>query len=107
MQKLTRAAGAIILTTALLIAVAGCGDDGGGGGGEGAELYNVNCATCHGGSGDGGLGPSLHGVADRLSLDEHIKTVTEGRGGRMPSFEGDLTAAEIEAVVNYERSEFE
>jgi mono/diheme cytochrome c family protein len=97
----------LVLVLVLVAVAAGCGEDGdSAGGGEGADLYKVHCASCHGGSGGGGLGPSLEGIADRIPLGEHIKTVEDGRPGGMPKFEGDLTPAQIEAVVNYERTEF-
>ena len=47
-------------------------------------------------------GPSLAGVADRLSLDDHIAVVRDGRG-QMPGWDGTLSDEEIEAVVAYER----
>jgi mono/diheme cytochrome c family protein len=43
------------------------------------------------------------GVADRLTRDEHLTVVREGRNGKMPAWEGTLTDEEIEAVVDYER----
>ncbi len=69
----------------------------------GEEIYQQSCATCHGASGDGGSGPSLRGVADRLTRDEHIEIVRDGRGN-MPPWEDRLSAEEIQAVVDYERS---
>ncbi len=42
------------------------------------------------------------GVSDRLSRDEHLTVVREGRNN-MPAWEGTLTDEEIEAVVDYER----
>lgn len=90
------------------------GDDGGpaadgsdeaaGDGATGEEVHQSRCATCHGGSGEGGSGPPLVGVDDRLSRDEHIEVVRDGRG-RMPAWDDELTPEEIEAVVDYQRSE--
>jgi polyvinyl alcohol dehydrogenase (cytochrome) len=74
-----------------------------GGEGLGATVYRQRCAACHGGSGEGANGPSMVGVADRLTRDEHITVVREGRNGKMPAWEGTLTDEEIEAVVDYER----
>lgn len=73
-------------------------------GSSGAEVYRSNCASCHATDGGGGLGKSLRGVEDRYTLDEHIAIVTNGKG-QMPRFEGDLSTAEIDAVVRYERTE--
>lgn len=69
----------------------------------GEEIYRERCASCHGGDGGGsGSGPSLEGVADRLSLDAQIEVVTDGRGD-MPAWSPTLTEAEIAAVVDYQR----
>jgi hypothetical protein len=78
------------------------GDTSGEGSGDGRDVYLQHCASCHGGNGEGSSGPSLAGVADRLSLDEHEAVVRNGRG-EMPGWDGTLTDAEIDAVVAYER----
>ncbi|MGH9191157.1 MAG: PQQ-binding-like beta-propeller repeat protein [Acidimicrobiales bacterium] len=70
---------------------------------SGEAVYRESCATCHGGSGEGGSGPSLVGVDDRLSRAAHIDIVREGRGN-MPGWDASLSREEIEAVVDYERS---
>ena len=71
---------------------------------EGQTVYGQQCASCHGTSGGGGLGPSMSGIGERLTVEDHIATVAEGRAGsNMPAFEGRLTAEQIEAVVRYER----
>lgn len=69
---------------------------------SGEELYQLHCAACHGADGDGGSGPSLVGVADRLRLDEHLEVVRKGRG-EMPAWGDALAAEEIDAIVDYER----
>ena len=70
----------------------------------GAEVFRRSCSSCHGTRGQGGVGPDLHGVADRLTLDEHLEVVRSGRGSQMPAFGEALTDEEIEAVVEHERS---
>lgn len=75
--------------------------------GVGAEVYRMSCASCHGPRGQGGVGPSLVGIAERRTLEEHLKIVREGSPGtQMPGFAGDLTDEEIEAVVEHERTAF-
>lgn len=95
----------------------------------GQQIYaNKGCASCHGASGEGGVGPVLKGGEAKLTFPneaDHIKWVEEGStskavgtpygdpnrpGGQhvvkvagMPSFAGTLTPTEIEAVVKYER----
>lgn len=74
-------------------------------GGEGAEVYRTSCSSCHGADGQGGVGPSLAGVAERLSEDEHERIVREGvPGTQMIGFGESLTDEEIDLVVAYERS---
>ncbi|HMG42836.1 MAG TPA: PQQ-binding-like beta-propeller repeat protein [Acidimicrobiales bacterium] len=70
---------------------------------SGEEIYQERCASCHGGDGGGGSGPALERVADRLSLEDHLEIVEEGRGA-MPGWNGTLTEEEIQAVVDYQRS---
>lgn len=69
-----------------------------------AEIFAENCATCHGDKGQGAaMGiPLIKGHALDHSLTEHIKQVTFGKK-KMPAFQEKLTAAEIEAVVNFVR----
>ena len=68
-----------------------------------ARTSTQSCAPCHGGTGEGGSGPSLVGVDDRLTRAEHLDVVRDGRGD-MPGWDDDLTAEEIEAVVDYQRT---
>ena len=97
---------------------------------DGAAIYSTSCASCHGATGEGGAGPALEeGVAAITFPDEadHITWLNEGSqskargtpygdparpGGQrlvatqgMPAFAGQLSPAEIQAVVTYEREE--
>ena len=67
-----------------------------------ADLFASNCAGCHGADGGGGIGPSLQGVADRLSVEDQTAVITDGRGG-MPSFGGRLTDTQIDFLVRFTR----
>jgi polyvinyl alcohol dehydrogenase (cytochrome) len=69
----------------------------------GEDVYQRSCAACHGGTGEGSSGPSLVGVDDRLTRAEHVAVVRDGRG-TMPGWQDNLTAEEIDAVVEYERT---
>ena len=74
---------------------------------DGAAIYDDSCAGCHGDDGGGGFGPQLAGGAAVAAFPDpadQIAVVTEGRGGRMPSFGDRLTAEEIAAVVEYTRT---
>lgn len=71
----------------------------------GARLYRTVCASCHGRNGEGGIGPTLVGIEDRLTLEEHVAVVNGGRGSQMPAFQHALTPDEVTAIVEYERAE--
>lgn len=72
---------------------------------DGAELYQQNCAVCHGVRGDGGVGIPLN-LPDFLAVasdDYFRKTLREGRPGRvMPAFPL-LRDDEIDAIVAFIR----
>ena len=93
----------------------------------GAAVYGRACASCHGAGGEGGVGPKLVGGEARKTFPneaDHVAWVEQGsaakRGqpygdpareggprvatsGGMPGFAGQLTPAEIAAVVLHER----
>lgn len=70
---------------------------------DGARIYKVKCAGCHGTSGEGNLGPPLQGVTTKLTRDEQLALVAQGRG-TMLAFSPGLTAEQIAAVVDYTRT---
>jgi cytochrome c oxidase cbb3-type subunit 3 len=73
----------------------------------GAELYEWNCASCHGPEGMGDRMQGAPNLADAIWLygggyDTVYETVYNSRYGRMPAMGGaDLTEAEIRAVAVY------
>lgn len=72
---------------------------------EGREIWQAQCARCHGGAGGGGAGPSLRGPWTPERSPDHpsmIDIVTDGRGA-MPRFGSALSDDEIQAVVRYVR----
>jgi len=72
---------------------------------EGENLYDRNCAECHL-DGTGGSGPNL--VDDTWKFggsDADVFTsVSKGRPGGMPSWEGELSVEDIWKVIAYVRS---
>lgn len=71
----------------------------------GRQLFSTNCASCHGISGQGGLGPSFTGgrlLRDFPTAQNQIAFVATGRGA-MPGFATALTPQQIADVVAYER----
>jgi mono/diheme cytochrome c family protein len=77
------------------------------GGVDASAVFAANCAVCHGSDGSGGRGPALGGGAVVESFPEaadQVAVITDGRGG-MPAFGGRLSAAEIQAVTEYTRTQ--
>jgi putative membrane protein len=71
----------------------------------GREVFEANCAMCHGQDASGmmGMHPSLRGAVERLSLEGVAVTIRNGRDTNppMPSFEGRLSDQESEDVIAY------
>jgi ubiquinol-cytochrome c reductase cytochrome b subunit len=64
-------------------------------------LQEKQCRNCHALGGEGGLrGPALDTVATRLTGDELIRQVLQGRGN-MPAYGNNLSPAETTALVAY------
>lgn len=70
----------------------------------GEELYQANCARCHGADRSGQNGPAL--LPDRLLAEPsyYINVITNG-SGPMPAFGSRLSEDEISALVDFIRSE--
>jgi cytochrome c oxidase subunit 2 len=101
----------LLLLPLLVLPLAACGgddapSDAAGGDASGQEIYEANCARCHGPNGEGGVGMPLGdgAVEDSLTLEGQIEVITDGRNA-MPAWGGQLSAEEIEAVAVYEREE--
>lgn len=54
---------------------------------NGQEIFQMNCAGCHGSQADGLVGPTLHGVATRRTPASLIEQVTSGKTPPMPQFQ--------------------
>jgi menaquinol-cytochrome c reductase cytochrome b/c subunit len=60
------------------------------------------CISCHGVELEGGAGPALRGVGDRLSKEEIVATITNGKGeGAMPAFKDQLSPEQIDQVATW------
>ncbi|NND64961.1 MAG: cytochrome c oxidase subunit II [Gammaproteobacteria bacterium] len=75
---------------------------------KGESVYGTFCSACHQANGKG-LPPTFPGLLGSPSLsgpmDDHIDVILNGRSGTaMAAFGGQLTDAEIAAVVTYERN---
>ena len=70
---------------------------------DAAALFANNCAGCHGEDGAGGFGSALNGAVYKYGkTQDAVRTsIANGRGGMMPGFDGQLSAAEIDALTNF------
>ncbi|MCU9613903.1 cytochrome c [Caldibacillus lycopersici] len=67
------------------------------------DIYNSTCYTCHGSNYEGGAGPSLKGVGERLSADEIKDVLVNGRTGDMGTMPPGLIPdqANVDAMVEW------
>lgn len=74
---------------------------------KGEEVYGKNCAACHQANGMGiGAFPAISGSKVATGpLEDHVKLVLNGKPGTaMAAFGGQLSEADIAAVVTYQRN---
>ena len=66
-------------------------------------LYTQHCASCHGASRLGGMGPALLPESlERLKRKDAVATIRDGRAAtQMPAFAATLSAAEIDALAGW------
>ena len=67
------------------------------------KLYQQHCAGCHGAGRTGAMGPALLPEnLERLRRAGAVKVIADGLvATQMPAYGGKLSAAEIDALVNY------
>ena len=70
----------------------------------GAEIYASNCARCHAPDRSGRNGPPLLPASLSSDPSSYVQLITNGLGG-MPGFGNQLSADEINAVVDFILSE--
>jgi cytochrome c oxidase cbb3-type subunit 3 len=76
---------------------------------EGARIFAENCVTCHGENARGNQEVGAPNLTDKIWLygsDEAaiIETITNGRGGVMPAWEGRLDPLTLKAMAVYVHS---
>ncbi len=72
----------------------------------GAEVFKATCISCHGAEGKGDMKQGAPNLTDEIWLyggnaKTVIATITHGRKGLMPTWEGRLDAATIKALAIY------
>lgn len=69
--------------------------------GEGRRAYlRLNCNSCHGDHGDGGMGPAIAGEGDDVA-----EVVPNGSDEGMPSYNGKLCPTDVSNLVAYLRTQ--
>lgn len=66
---------------------------------RGSDIFQFNCAVCHGITADGSVGPSLHHVSKRKSRVNLIKQVISGKTPPMPKFQP--TSQDMADLLSY------
>ncbi|MDY7013146.1 MAG: cytochrome c [Cyanobacteriota bacterium] len=66
---------------------------------RGRDIFQINCAACHGITGTGQVGPSLRRIAKRKSKFDLIHQVTDGKTPPMPMFQP--TPQEMADLLEY------
>jgi len=73
---------------------------------SGRQIFDAQCAWCHGNAGDGGMGPNLQGKLQHGTTTASIvDIITNGIPGTdMPGFRSPLTERSIRQTAAYVQS---
>lgn len=70
---------------------------------QGEQIFQQNCAVCHGPSGEGAVGPALADNANLADTTRVVDQILYG-GQAMPPFAGTLSDEQIAAVATFIRT---
>lgn len=98
--------GVVTTAVALALFLGGCGGGAAPDVEAGGRIYSAQCARCHGGAGEGGVGPSLLGIGRVFETSEGQERFVKTGGVGMPTFDQILTDEEVRDVVAYTRDSF-
>lgn len=72
----------------------------------GQRLYAANCAACHGANGNGGVGPNLHRLAAKMSLDRTVAYIKNPTAPMPRLYPRTLSEAQVRQIAAYVRATF-
>src|SRR5260370_35050364 len=110
--KLKQFASAVLITALSLMLFSHNRSEAGTMRGSGSDIFKTRCAVCHGldGSGRTTQGKKLktpdwrsHDV-QKLSNDELLEIIKDGKGAGMPAFEKKLSQESVQQVIIYLRN---
>ena len=65
------------------------------------QTFETACSTCHGLDGGGAMGPNIQAIPFRLGVDQVTNVIQNGMPGGMPAFSSQLSAQQIQQIVDY------
>jgi len=65
------------------------------------QIAQAQCIGCHGTDLEGGVGPMLRGIGDKMTKEELAEVIAHGKGTGMPPFEGVLSDQEIDQIATW------
>ncbi|MEC1376244.1 cytochrome c551 [Heyndrickxia oleronia] len=70
--------------------------------GDAEKLFSQNCASCHGGNLEGGVGPNLTKVGSKYNKDEILDIIKNGKTGDQGTMPGGLLSGDdADAVAGW------
>ncbi len=67
---------------------------------DGAKVFKITCALCHGNDGKLGANGSKDLTASTMTFDDRVNIITNGKGA-MAAYSSILSKEEIDAVAAY------
>ncbi len=68
------------------------------------DVYKTKCAMCHGAAGAGSAPMKVPAVSTMKASEAEMIATTKAGKGKMPSYTGKLTDAQIKSTVEYMRT---